>query len=191
MSARVISRGGALMPSRYGSGEGASVSQLPDGSGRSSSSQPSWVEPLRPECPSCMQSFVRLCACTNSTMRCHASRCASFQIPVQPGEMRPSGDTQVISVKTSPAPPVAREPRCTRCQSPGMPSVGRVLRHRRDDDAVLERHAAQLERQEHRRARRRRRPRAPRAAPRRPPRMPGRAACRFAWPMRWLPVSRL
>ena len=49
MSARVISRGGALMPSRYGSGDGAIVSQLPLLSGRSSSSQPSWVEPLRPE----------------------------------------------------------------------------------------------------------------------------------------------
>ena len=43
-------------------------------------------------------------------------------VPVQPGVMRPGGDTQVISVKTSPAPPVAREPRCTRCQSSGTPS---------------------------------------------------------------------
>ena len=118
-------------------------------------------------------------AAPRSRARCSRARCA------------PSGDTQVISVKTSPAPPVARAPRCTRCQSSGMPSFGRVLRHRRDDDAVLELHAAQLERQEHRRARRRPCPRAPRAAPRRPATKAGSRSLRFAWPMRWLPVSRL
>ena len=32
------------------------------------------------------------------------------QARVQPSVMRACGDTQVISVKTSPAPPVAREP---------------------------------------------------------------------------------
>ncbi len=36
--------------------------------------------------------------------------------------MRASGDTQVISANTSPAPPIARAPRCTRWKSPGMPS---------------------------------------------------------------------
>ena len=44
-------------------------------------------------------------------------------IPVQPGVMRPSGDTQVISVNTRPAPPMARAPRCTRCKSFGTPST--------------------------------------------------------------------
>jgi hypothetical protein len=74
MSARSISRGGALMPSKYGSGEGAIVSQLPAGSGWSIRSQPSWVEPLRPEWPSCMQHFARLWPWTKSTMRRQASR---------------------------------------------------------------------------------------------------------------------
>jgi len=32
-------------------------------------------------------------------------------IPVQPGEIRPSRDTSVISLNTSPAPPTARLPR--------------------------------------------------------------------------------
>ncbi|MFO0645706.1 MAG: hypothetical protein U0326_05670 [Polyangiales bacterium] len=40
----------------------------------------------------------------------HAAVCASFQRPVQPGEMRASGETPVISVKISPAPPIARAP---------------------------------------------------------------------------------
>src|SRR5256886_15907955 len=44
-------------------------------------------------------------------------------MPVQPGEIRPSGDTSVISVNTSPAPPMALAPRCTRCQSLGVPST--------------------------------------------------------------------
>ena len=34
--------------------------------------------------------------------------CSSFQMPVQPGVMRPSGDTAVASTITSPAPPRAR-----------------------------------------------------------------------------------
>ena len=36
--------------------------------------------------------------------------------------MRPSAATWVASVMTSPAPPSARLPRCTRCQSLGVPS---------------------------------------------------------------------
>ena len=39
---------------------------------------------------------------------------ASFQSPGQPGVMRASGEVQVISQKTRPAPPIARAPRCTR-----------------------------------------------------------------------------
>ena len=58
MSARVISRGFALIPSRYGSGEGAITGQLPFGKGWSGSSQPSCVEPFRPECPICKQIFA-------------------------------------------------------------------------------------------------------------------------------------
>src|SRR5262245_52213606 len=37
--------------------------------------------------------------------------------------MRPSGVTAVASVKTSPAPPTARDPRWTTCHSLAKPSV--------------------------------------------------------------------
>src|SRR5690554_3422722 len=43
-------------------------------------------------------------------------------MPVSSAEMRPSGLTPVASVMTRPAPPRAKEPRCTRCQSVGTPS---------------------------------------------------------------------
>ena len=58
-------------------------------------------------------------------MRRHPSTCAGRYIPAQPGEMRPSRLTSVISVITSPAPPIARLPRWTRCQSFGSPSSAR------------------------------------------------------------------
>ena len=87
----------------------------------------SFVEPLRPEWPSCipMRAVVRLW--TKSATRLHASRCASFQIPGQPGLIRPSGDTHVISVITRPAPPRAFDPRCTRWNSSGIPSVAQYM----------------------------------------------------------------
>ena len=71
--------------------------------------------------------------------------------PPQPGVIRPSADVQIISVITSPAPPIARAPRCTRWKSPGVPSTERVHVHRRDDDAVPSSSAAQAQRREHRR----------------------------------------
>src|SRR3972149_8116619 len=37
--------------------------------------------------------------------------------------IRPSGETAVASVITRAAPPIARLPRCTRCQSVGIPST--------------------------------------------------------------------
>ena len=37
--------------------------------------------------------------------------------------MRPSAETFVISAMTRPAPPIAREPRWTRCHSLGAPSA--------------------------------------------------------------------
>src|SRR5450755_3377301 len=43
-------------------------------------------------------------------------------MPRSPGEMRPRGSTAVASAITAPAPPTARLPRCTRCQSPAKPS---------------------------------------------------------------------
>ena len=48
--------------------------------------------------------------------------CSSFQRPRSPGLMRPSGVTALASVITRPAPPTARDPRCTRCQSLAKPS---------------------------------------------------------------------
>ena len=90
--------------------DGASTGQLPDCSGASISSQPSCVEPLAPEWPSWQQIFASVSVWTKSTMRFHAASCAGAYIPVQPGVMRPSGLTQVISMQTRPAPPLARSP---------------------------------------------------------------------------------
>ncbi len=45
------------------------------------------------------------------------------QMPASWGVMRPSGTTAAASVITRPAPPRAKEPRCTRCQSSGRPST--------------------------------------------------------------------
>src|SRR4051812_10162328 len=56
-----------------------------------------------------------------ATMPSHTSACSSSQMPVSQGLIRPSGTTAVDSVITSPAPPMARLPRCTRCQSLGRP----------------------------------------------------------------------
>jgi hypothetical protein len=55
-------------------------------------------------------------------MRDQARTCSSFQRPVSCGEMRPSGLTAVASLTMRPAPPMAKAPRCTRCQSVGTPS---------------------------------------------------------------------
>src|SRR3989454_549269 len=57
-----------------------------------------------------------------SPMRFQAATCSGLYMPVQPGLIRPSRLTSVISVITSPAPPIARLPRWTRCQSFGVPS---------------------------------------------------------------------
>src|SRR5258706_10615010 len=56
-------------------------------------------------------------------MRAKGSICRSLQMPVSPGLMRPCAVTPVASTKTSPAPPAARLPRWTRCQSSGSPST--------------------------------------------------------------------
>ena len=42
-------------------------------------------------------------------------------MPGQPGVIRARSETAVISANTSPAPPIAKQPRCTRWKSPGMP----------------------------------------------------------------------
>src|SRR6185437_17045321 len=48
--------------------------------------------------------------------------CSSFHIPKSSGDILPSGDTAVASVITKAAPPTARLPKCTRCQSLAKPS---------------------------------------------------------------------
>src|SRR2546423_519065 len=97
-------------------------SQLPDSSGSSIPSHISRVEPLRPEWPSWMPIFAPLRSWTNETIRRQDSSCSALYIPVQPGVIRPVGETQTISVITRPAPPSALLPRCTRWKSPGTPS---------------------------------------------------------------------
>src|SRR5450756_1435865 len=63
------------------------------------------------------------CAFTNAAIRASGSMCLSAHRPRQPGVMRPSGATPVASTMTKPAPPTAREPKCTKCHSFARPSV--------------------------------------------------------------------
>ena len=79
-------------------------------------------------------------ACWRARSRRCASRrraAPSFHMPAQPGVMRASGETQVISVNTSPAPPVRARAEVHEVVVVGHAVDARVLRHRRDDDAVL------------------------------------------------------
>src|ERR1035437_5516958 len=76
---------------------------------------------LRPAWASCMPAWAP-CAWRKSTMRASGAMCSSFQMPRSFGVMRPSGRTAAASVKTRPAPPTARLPRWTRCQSLANPS---------------------------------------------------------------------
>lgn len=77
---------------------------------------------LRPACASWIPTAAP-CARTKSVMRRSGATCASSQSPRSWRLMRPSGTTAVASVSTSPAPPVAKPPRWTKCQSLAMPSV--------------------------------------------------------------------
>ena len=56
-------------------------------------------------------------------MRVSGSMCSSFQMPASAGEMRPRASTAAASVITRPAPPTARLPWWTRCQSVANPST--------------------------------------------------------------------
>ena len=58
-----------------------------------------------------------------AVMRERKGMWSSEQMPRSPGVMRPSGETAAASVMTVPAPPMAREPRWTRCQSLAWPST--------------------------------------------------------------------
>ncbi len=85
------------------------IGQPPCSSGRSMPSHISLVAPLRPAWPSCRQIFAAELAWTKSTMRFQAASCSSFQRPGAAGRDARVGATQVISVKISPAPPMARD----------------------------------------------------------------------------------
>ena len=154
MSARSIARG-ACQPASNGDGRGrrASARRCPSAAAAVVALPGRATEPLRPACASCMPILAPVCACTKSTMRCQASACASFQIPVQPCVMRPSALTSVVSVITRPAPPTARLPRCTRCQSSTVPSTAEYWHIGRDHDAVGQLEPARAEGREHRRRR--------------------------------------
>src|ERR1700704_4044073 len=109
--------------SEYAMALGATGTQAP--SSGESFSEPTHgfcVLPFRPACASCMPGthpwLFRKCV-----IRARNSMCASLQIPKSSGLMRPSGVTAVASVNTRPAPPTARLPRCTRCQSFANPSM--------------------------------------------------------------------
>ena len=122
MSARVISRGTELRSAKYGIGDAETRGHPPSASGSLSPSHNRCVAPFRPACPSCTPIAAGVSRWTNSTMRFHAAACSGRYSPAHHGEMRASRDTSVISAITSPAPPIARLPRCTRCQSPIVPS---------------------------------------------------------------------
>lgn len=62
-------------------------------------------------------------ALMNAAMRARGPIWPSSQMPRSSALMRPSGATEAASVRTSPAPPWARPPRCTRCQSLARPST--------------------------------------------------------------------
>ena len=109
MSARVIARGSGLAADQA-SAEAASSGQPPSSSGSLAPSHSSLVAPLGPAWPSWSAILAGVAPCTKSTIRFHAAACSSFQIPAQPGVIRPSAVTSVISVSTSPAPPWARAP---------------------------------------------------------------------------------
>jgi hypothetical protein len=59
---------------------------------------------------------------TKAAMRASGAMWLSDQMPRSPWVMRPSGSTAVASVKTTLAPPTAKRPYCTMCQSLAMPS---------------------------------------------------------------------
>src|ERR1700730_1831819 len=55
-------------------------------------------------------------------MRCRLTTWSSFQMPRHLGVILPSGVIAVASTVTTAAPPTAREPRWTKCQSVEYPS---------------------------------------------------------------------
>src|ERR1700730_4782282 len=129
------------------------MSQPPSSNGRSMPSHISLVAPLRPAWPSCRPIFAAELAWTKSTMRRQAASCSSFHSPVQPGVMRASRLTQVISVTIKPAPPEGARSVMHQMKIAGHTIHGRIHAHRRYHRTVRKRHLAQAQRLEHRRHR--------------------------------------
>jgi hypothetical protein len=75
--------------------------------------RPAWASWMAGTAPASLMNFA---------IGLKASVCVSDQMPRSIGLMRPSGETALASAITAPAPPIARLPRCTRCQLPGTPS---------------------------------------------------------------------
>src|ERR1019366_4690436 len=76
---------------------------------------------LRPACASWMPAMEPWLL-MKDVMRESVSMCSVFQMPRSAAVMRPSASTAVASVITRPAPPTARQPRWTTCQSVAKPS---------------------------------------------------------------------
>ena len=74
------------------------MSQLPSSRGSLSPSHESLVEPFCPAWASWRQILARLLSWTKSTIRFQAPTCSALYMPAQPGLMRPSRETSVISV---------------------------------------------------------------------------------------------
>ncbi len=111
--------GGVELDGVEARGEGAARRRREGGD---DAAQPGRVEPFRPACASWTPATAP-CPSTNRTTRASGSIWASSHSPRSPGEMRPRASTAVASNTTMPAPPTARLPRWTRCQSFATPSV--------------------------------------------------------------------
>ena len=105
------------------------------------------MEALRPAWASWMPGTAP-CSPMKRAIGAKAAAWASDQMPLSSGLIRPSGLTALASTMTSPAPPTARLPRWTRCQSVGSPSRLEYWHMGDDEDAVAEGHIAQFQRGE-------------------------------------------
>ena len=138
----------AASSSAYATADGASGVQPPASGGISAPpSHGRADEPLRPACASCSATGIGG-ACRRARARRSPSACsvASFHSPRQPGVIRPVRrhrgglDAEHAGAGLEQLPPVHEMP------VRRLPVVGRVLAHRRHDDPVAQRDAAQRER---------------------------------------------
>ncbi len=111
------------------------ASHLSAGSNRRSPVNGTDLLPLRPAWASWMPARTPW-EWRKLTIRLSPGMCSSFQMPRSPGEMRPSGTTAAASMTTRPAPPWARLPRCTKCQSLAKPSCAEYWHMGEDSNAV-------------------------------------------------------